>query len=66
MDSLVRTTLAIKREMEDARGIRDASSSGKRKAEDFCPMRALGTGPARADDMLLLPSAWTYEAGVPT
>ena len=24
------------------------------------------TGPARADDMLLLPSTWTYEAGLPT
>ena len=25
-----------------------------------------GTGPAGADDMLLLPSAWTYEARLPT
>ena len=29
-------------------------------------MSAPGTGPAEADDMLLLPSAWTYEAGFPT
>ena len=28
-------------------------------------MSVPGTGPARADDMLLLPSAWTYEAGQP-
>ena len=52
--------------MEATRGIRDASASGKRKVEDFCPISALGIGPTRADDMLLLPSAWTYEAGVPT
>ena len=31
MDSMVGTALAIEREMEDARGIRDASSGGKRK-----------------------------------
>ena len=37
-----------------------------KEAEDFCPTSALGTGPARADDMLLLPSAWTYEVGLPT
>ena len=62
--------------MEDAWGIRDASTGGKRKEvsllrfgkeiEDFCPTSALGTEPTRADDMLLLPSAWTYEAGLPT
>ena len=28
-------------------------------------MSVPGTGPARADDMLLLPSSWTYEAGLP-
>ena len=28
-------------------------------------MSAAGTGQARADDMLLLPSAWTYEARLP-
>ena len=28
-----------------------------------CPR---GTGPVGADDMFLLPSAWTYEAGLPT
>ena len=31
MDSMVGTALAIKREMEDARGIWDASVGGKRK-----------------------------------
>ena len=31
MDSMVRTALAIKREVEDARSIRDASASAKRK-----------------------------------
>ena len=29
-------------------------------------MSAPGIGPAKADDMLLLPSSWTYEAGLPT
>ena len=29
-------------------------------------MSAPGIGLAKADDMLLLPSAWTYEAGFPT
>ena len=31
MDSLVKTAMAIEREIEDARSIRDAGSSGKRK-----------------------------------
>ena len=31
MDSMVGTALAIEREMEDARGIRDVSAGGKRK-----------------------------------
>ena len=31
MDSMVGTTLAIEREMDDAQGIRDASAGGKRK-----------------------------------
>ena len=31
IDSMVGTALAIEREMEDARGIRDASAGGKRK-----------------------------------
>ena len=31
MDSIVRTTMAIEREIEDARSIRDAGTSGKRK-----------------------------------
>ena len=40
MDSMVGTALAIEREMEDARGIRDASAFGKRK-EDH-PSSTLG------------------------
>ena len=31
MDSMVRTTMAIEREIEDAQSIRDAGSNGKRK-----------------------------------
>ena len=31
MNSMVRTTMAIEREIEDAQSIRDASASGKRK-----------------------------------
>ena len=33
MDSLVRTTMAIEREIDDARSIRDAGASGKRKED---------------------------------
>ena len=40
MDSMVWTTLAIEREMEDAQGIRDASDSGKRKEDQ--PSSSLG------------------------
>ena len=40
MDSMVGTALATKKEMEDARGIRDASVDGKRK-EDL-PSSSLG------------------------
>ena len=40
MDSIVRTVLAIEREMEDAQGIRDASVGGKRK--DDQPSSSLG------------------------
>ena len=40
IDSMVWTILAIEREMEDARGIRDASSSGKRKEDQ--PSSSLG------------------------
>ena len=40
MDSMVGTTLATEREMEDARGIRDASASGKRKEDQ--PSSSLG------------------------
>ena len=35
-----------------------------KETEDFCPTSAPGTGLAGADDMLLFPSAWTYEAGL--
>ena len=40
MDFMVETTLAIEREMEDARGIRDASVSGKMKENQ--PSSSLG------------------------
>ena len=33
MDSMVGTALTIEREIEDARGIRDTSASGKRKGD---------------------------------
>ena len=33
MDSMVGTALAIEREMEEARGIQDASAGGKRKED---------------------------------
>ena len=33
MDSMVRTCMAIEREVEDARSIRDAGASGKRKED---------------------------------
>ena len=33
MDSMVKTALAIEREMDDAQGIRDASAGGKRKED---------------------------------
>ena len=32
----------------------------------LCPTSAPGTGPARADDMLLFPSAWAHEKGLST
>ena len=40
MDSMVGTTLAIEREMEDVQGIRDASADGKRKEDQ--PSSSLG------------------------
>ena len=40
IDSMVGTTLAIEREMEDARGIRNASTGGKRKEDQ--PSSSLG------------------------
>ena len=33
MDSMVRTAMAIKREIEDAQNIRDVGTSGKRKED---------------------------------
>ena len=75
MDSMVRTALAIEREMEDARGIRNASAGEeggstffefRKETEDFCPTSAPGIGPARADDMFLLPSVWAHETELST
>ena len=40
MDSMVGTALAIEKEMEDARGIRDASVDGKRNKDQ--PSSSLG------------------------
>ena len=40
MDSMVGTSLTIERESEDARGIRDTSTSGKRKGDQ--PSSSLG------------------------
>ena len=40
MDSMIETTLAIERDMEDAQGIRDASAGGKRKK--YQPSSSLG------------------------
>ena len=40
MDSMVETAMAIEREMDDAQGIRDASSGGKRKEDQ--PSSSLG------------------------
>ena len=40
MDSMVGTALTIEREIEDARGIRDMSTSGKRKGDQ--PSSSLG------------------------
>ena len=40
MDSMVGTALAIKREMEDAWGIQDASAGGKRNEDQ--PSSSLG------------------------
>ena len=40
MDSMVGTTLALEREMEDARGIQDESVGGKRKEDQ--PSSSLG------------------------
>ena len=75
MDSMVSTALIIEREIENAQSIQDAGAGGKRKEDqpssslgkrqDFCPASASVTGPARADDMLLLASAWTHEEGLP-
>ena len=40
MDAMVRTTMAIEREIEEARSTRDASASGKRKKDQ--PSSSLG------------------------
>ena len=36
-----------------------------KETEDLCLMSSPVTGPVRADDMLLLPSSWTHEEGLP-
>ena len=38
MDSMVRTTMAIEREIEDAWSIRDAGTNGKRKESNLLPI----------------------------
>ena len=64
---MVRTALAIEKEMEDAQGIwgcecqweeegGSAFFEFRKETENFCPMSTPGIGPARADDMFLLPS----------
>ena len=35
MDSMIRTTMVIKREIDDAKSIRDVGVSGKRKENQF-------------------------------
>ena len=40
MDSMVKTTMAIEREIKDARSIRDAGANGKRKEDQ--PSSSLG------------------------
>ena len=37
-----------------------------KETEDLCSMSAPGIGPARFDDMLLLPSTWAHEKGLST
>ena len=87
MDYMVRTTLVIKREIDDARSIRDtgagdkwkegqpSSCSGK-KQKTSVPQGFSGQGrgfqgqsqiraPSQSGPMTL-PSAWTYETGLPT
>ena len=39
MDSMVTTTMAIEREIEDARSIRDTGTGGKRKRAKLLPVR---------------------------
>ena len=86
MDSMVSTALIIEREIENARSIRDAGASSKRKESQSSSSsgkkskasssrgfqirghRGQGQprsgGPARTDDMFLLPSSWAYETGL--
>ena len=65
---MVETTLAIEREIKDARGHSgckcwweekggSAFFEFRKETEEFCPMSVPGIGPARANDMLLFPSA---------
>ena len=74
---MVGTALAIEREMEDSRGhsrceCRWEEEGGLaffefgKETEDLCPTSAPSTGLAKANDMLLLPSAWAHEKGLST
>ena len=65
---MVETTLAIEREIEDTRGHSrckcwweeeggSAFFEFRKETGELCPMSVPGIGPARANDMLLLPSA---------
>ena len=78
MDSMFGTALAIERERERDGGRTRHSGCecwweegggsaffkfGKEK-EDFCPTSAPSTGPAMANDMLLLPSGLAHEKGL--
>ena len=75
---MVKIALAIEREVEDTRSIWDmgvsakrkknqSSSSSRKKQKTSVLHRSQGQGQAKGtDDMLLLPSAWTYETGLPS
>ena len=78
MDSMVGTALAIERERDGGRTghsgceFRWEKKGGsaffefRKETEELCPTSALCTGPARADDMFLLPSSWAHEMRLST